>query len=173
LVSRGLASVDDPDVLARLRALHPQGAPVLLGADHPLPKDNGFRVSGDPLDWETWAVQAVARFTPGSAPGPSGLRPAHLKDCLKRPGCAVSLRAGLGSFTQAEADGRLSEPFQDLLCASTLIPLSKKDGGIRPIAVGDTLRRLVGKVLLRTPEAAAQTASLKPRQTGVGMPFVA
>jgi len=33
------------------------------------------------------------------------------------------------------------------LCAARLIPLKKKDGGVRPIAVGDTLRRLKAKWL--------------------------
>jgi hypothetical protein len=50
-----------------------------------------------------------------------------------------------------------------------LIPLNKKDGGIRPIAVGDTLRRVVGKVLLRTGPLRAQVAKLAPKQCGVGV----
>jgi hypothetical protein len=37
---------------------------------------------------------------------------------------------------------------REVLCASSLIPLQKKDGGLRPIAVGDTIRRVVGKCLL-------------------------
>ena len=42
------------------------------------------------------------------------------------------------------------------MCAGTLVPMLKRDGGIRPIAVGDTLRRLSGKVLLSIPEVRAQ-----------------
>ena len=49
-----------------------------------------------------------------------------------------------------------------------LISFKKKDGGIRPIAVGLTLRRLIAKVANRR---ALQTCSslLAPRQLGVGV----
>ena len=58
---------------------------------------------------------------------------------------------------------------REVLCASTLIPLQKKDGGVRPIAVGDTIRRVVGKCLLRTEAVVGEMACLKPRQCGVGV----
>ena len=57
------------------------------------------------------------------------------------------------------------------LCAATLIPLNKKDGGIRPIAVGETLRRGAGKLLLRIPQVQREMDCLRPRQCGVGVPF--
>jgi hypothetical protein len=62
---------------------------------------------------------------------------------------------------------------QQPLCTATLIPLKKKDGGIRPIAVGETLRRLVGKALLQLPDVKRELEALKPRQCGVGVPFAA
>ena len=62
---------------------------------------------------------------------------------------------------------------QKVLCTSNLIPLKKKDGGIRPIAVGDTLRRLIGKVLLAHPDVKAEISTLQPRQCGVGVPYAA
>jgi hypothetical protein len=51
--------------------------------------------------------------------------------------------------------------------------LRKKDDGVRPIAVGDTLRRLVGKALLRTGVAKDQVGRLAPVQAGVGIPNAA
>jgi DNA-binding NtrC family response regulator len=54
-----------------------------------------------------------------------------------------------------------------------LIPLKKKGGGLRPIAVGDVLRRAAGKVLLGLPDTKRELECLKPRQCGVGMPFAA
>ena len=57
------------------------------------------------------------------------------------------------------------------LCAANLIPINKKDGGIRPIAVGDTIRRVVGKVLLRMDTVTTQLEVLAPRQCGVGVPY--
>ena len=38
------------------------------------------------------------------------------------------------------------------------------------MAVGETLRRLVGKVLLSTPSAKEQTVTLRPVQCGVAVP---
>ncbi len=55
------------------------------------------------------------------------------------------------------------------MCASSLIPLSKKDGGVRPIAVGETLRRNVGKCLLRLEAVKEEVACLQPCQRGVGV----
>jgi len=46
--------------------------------------------------------------------------------------------------------GRLHPRAAPFLCAARLITLKKKDGGVRPIAVGDTLRRLTAKWLLAT-----------------------
>jgi hypothetical protein len=69
--------------------------------------------------------------------------------------------------------GGLHAAIQQPLCAANLIPLSKKDGGIRPIAVGDVLRRVAGKVLLGMPDTKRELECLKPRQFGVGVPFAA
>ena len=112
-------------------------------------------------------------FPAGSAPGPTGLRPAHLKDCLKRVSSSAILRIGMAAFVLGAIRGDLHGGIQQPLCTATLIPLKKKDGGIRPIAVGETLRRLVGKVLLQLPEVKQEMQTLKPRQCGVGVPFAA
>ena len=44
---------------------------------------------------------------------------------------------------------------------------------MRPVAVGETLRRLTGKVLLATAVAKAQISHLTPVQVGVGVPSAA
>ena len=41
------------------------------------------------------------------------------------------------------------------------------------MAVGETLRRLVGKALLATPEVKRQLEKLRPTQTGLGIPGAA
>ena len=104
-------------------------------------------------DWPQLIRDAIASFPPGSAPGPSGLRPCHLRDCMSRPGQASSLLLALTTLVTAAVEGLLPLGLAPLFfwCASNLIPLSKKDGGMRPIAVGDTIHRLIGKVLLRAP----------------------
>ena len=79
----------------------------------------------------------------------------------------------MGKFVLKACQGGLPAAMQTYLCCSTIVPLKKKDGGIRPIAVGDTIRRVVGKVLLRTPEVVDEIETLHPRQCGVGVPFAA
>jgi len=65
----------------------------------------------------------------------------------------------------AESAGLLHPRAAPYLCPACLIPLKKKGGVVRPIAVGDTLRRLVAKWLLATSQGESATAALAPLQT--------
>ena len=64
--------------------------------------------------------------------------------------------------------GHLPPAAAHWLCASRLVPLRKKDGGVRPIAVGETVRRLVAKFLSMHPETVVVGRGLHPLQLGVG-----
>ena len=57
-----------------------------------------------------------------------------------------------------------------LLAGAKLVCLLKKDGGIRPIAVGELLRRIAGKCLLARYQGTALPA-LAPEQHGVAAPL--
>jgi len=74
-------------------------------------------------------------------------------------------RAGLLTLVTTVSAGRLHPRAAPYLCAALLIPLKKKDGGVRPIAVGDTRRRLTAKWLLATSQGRSATAALAPLQT--------
>ena len=64
--------------------------------------------------------------------------------------------------------GGVPSQFAPYLCGARLHGALKKDGGIRPIAVGNLLRRLVGKCCAtRVQEKAA--ALFSPHQLGVGV----
>ena len=171
LTSEGLADVSDPGVAEKLRDLHPLGPSVDFGDSLPHPGNGPAQLPPDLEDWETFCFQAISYFPVGSAPGPSGLRPSHLKDCIRKAGSTIVLRQGLAQFVKVAATGKLHPNIQPTLCSSTLIPLRKKDGGIRPIAIGDTIRRIVGKVLLRLPDVKTELECLQPRQCGVGVPY--
>jgi len=58
---------------------------------------------------------------------------------------------------------------QPVFCGASLCALNKKDGGIRPIAVGSTLRRLIAKAACKAvmPKMAAR---FLPFQLGFGVP---
>jgi len=114
------------------------------------------------------AMEAVVRsFPPGSAAGPSGMRPQHLLDCLSSADSAaeVGLLEALLTLVTTISAGRLHPRAAPFLCAAHLIPLKKKDGGVRPIAVDDTLRRLTAKWLLAMSQGRSAAAALASLQT--------
>ena len=174
LIAQGLADSSDPVVEEALRVLHPPAQAHLVAGDA-LPQAVRGNLVGDPSDAENadiWAKRvwaAIASFPPGSAGGPSGLRPTHLKELCRKLGAGTPMVEALGVFVEIATTSGFPAGVREVLCASSLIPLQKKGGGLRPIAVGDTLRRVVGKCLLRTEAVMTEFACLKPRQCGVGV----
>jgi hypothetical protein len=81
----------------------------------------------------------------------------------------MSLLAAIGRLTKLWARGDIPPEHAPLFCAANLTPLRKAAGGVRPVAVGDILRRLVGKTLLSTGLAREQISKLAPLQTGIGI----
>ena len=114
-------------------------------------------------------MQGVADFPRGSAPGPSGLRPSCLFDLLKRGPHVSKLAVELAALVALAAHGLLPPDLAPLFGAASLIPLKKPDGGVRPIAIGETLRRLVGKALMHLPKLMGELRALAPLQCGVGI----
>ena len=170
LISKGVADAsNDPEVSRKLQALHPHANDVsfeTLGLEKQIPSS---QIEFDAPRWGEIVRDAIFSFPPGSAPGPSGLRPAHIKQCVEREGASGNLGDGFGRLVGHAFHGTLPQEFAPLLCSSNLIPLNKKDGGIRPIAVGDTTRRIIGKTLLRSEGVRNELGSLQPRQVGVGV----
>ena len=99
----------------------------------------------------------VKKFRRGSAPGPSGLRPEHLRVCLQAaPWRRQRALQSLTSLVNCMTAGGVPSQVAPYLCGAHLHGALKKDGGIRPIAVGNLLRRLVGKCCAtRVQEKAA------------------
>ena len=62
--------------------------------------------------------------------------------------------------------GDLPASLQRFLCGGRLVPLKKKDEGIRPLVVGECLRSLIAK--LAVGHASEATEALHPLQVGVG-----
>ena len=85
-------------------------------------------------------VSSVLNSMRQSAPGPSGLRADHLLLAF-RGGYADSLMRVLQSIMNGRAPRWLAD--------ARLLAIPKKDGGIRPIAVGEVLRRLASAALIR------------------------
>ena len=131
----------DEVTLAALRSKHPPPHPN--SCIPPVPEEfaPAIQVSEEEI------AHAISSFPNGSSGGPDGLRPQHLKDLISTSaerGGRELLRA-LTSFGNLVLDGKTPPSARPFFFGATLIPLGKKGGGIRPIAVGHTLRRLVAK----------------------------
>ena len=120
---------------------------------------------------ESDILAAVKSFIPGSAGGPDGLRPQHLKDLTSASAGDAGRRllTRLTEFANLCLTGRVPAGIQPVFCGASLCALNKKDGGIRPIAVGSTFRRLVAKSACRAVTAKMAERFL-PVQLGFGVP---
>ena len=111
-------------------------------------------------------LAAVRSFPQGSAGGLDCVRPQHLRD-LMDPG-ATDFIDVVTSFVNLLLRGSCPVDVRPYLFGGNLIALSKKDGGLRPIAIGSVWRRLAAKCASSFAGAKLQDY-LKPRQVGVGV----
>ena len=160
LASDGLAT-PSAEVLQEMLMKHPQSAPPKLPSG-PVPPPASIT--------ESVVRRGVRSFPNGSAPGPSGLRPSHLREAIgcPSPDQAASLLASLTRFVNLLAAGRAPSTVVPHLCGATLLASRKKKGGHRPIAVGEVLRRLVSKCLAAFVRLPA-ISLLSPLQLGVSV----
>ena len=106
---------------------------------------------------EKEVISAIRSFPCASAGGPDGLRPQHLKDLTSES-------------AERALEGRTPTLVQQVFFGANLIALRKKEGGVRPIAIGQTLRRLVAKCAgFRVVGAISTTLALQ--QLGHGIPL--
>lgn len=116
-------------------------------------------------------LRAISSFPPGSAGGLDALRPQIVKDLVgpQQGDLGESLLAAISDLLLLILEGRVPEPFRHIFFGAALTALKKKDGGIRPIAVGNMWRRLAAKLVVSsiTPELVELLA---PHQLGVGIP---
>ena len=113
--------------------------------------------------------QMIKSFPRGTSPGPSGLRAQHLKDAVRSPHGDEALEQ-LTSICNLLARGDAPKPMAQYLAGASLMALEKPGGGLRPIAIGEVLRRLVAKCFCKTYEKDSHSY-LWPRQIGVASPL--
>jgi hypothetical protein len=152
-----VAPVDDATTEA-MQAKHPRG-PVVP----PPPPRMAVAVRLTPKA----VTKALRGFQAGTAPGPSGLSVQHLADCVALPGSP--LIEPLRALCQTMLVQRAPAGVQPTLFGARLVALVKKDGGLRPIACGEILRRLAGKVLCSVCKPALAKTLLPVGQVGVGV----
>ena len=144
---------EDEEVSAKLRAKHPQCPPARPGMVPDLPVDQ---------------VLAAARsFRRGSAAGPPGC----VATTFGRPLAPLTVMRLLPtSLLRLLAAGAAPPELAPHLGGATLHAIPKGDDDVRPIAVGECLRRLVGKCLCQAFKEEAKSA-LWPLQLGVAVPL--
>ena len=160
LASEGLASPNE-DVYKEMLSKHPQASqPALPEGPPPQP----------PKLSESAILKGARSFPTGSAPGPSGLRPSHLREAVNCPSPDRANRVlfTLTSFVNLLAAGLTPISIRPHLCGATLLASKKKSGGLRPIAVGEVLRRLTSKCLAASARSEVLNRLL-PHQLGVGV----
>ena len=160
LTSDGLAD-HSAAIVQEMLSKHPQAPPPALPP--------GLVPPSISLN-EQAVLRGAKSFPIGSAPGPSGFRPCHLKEAA---GCPSPDQAGqflsrLTRFVNLLAAGRIPPSVTPHLCGATLLASRKKNGGHRPIAVGEVLRRLVSKCLATHTRQTA-VSILSPLQLAVGV----
>ena len=157
LISQGL-DFDSATAVNNMRALHPQSP-----SPPPLPPPPAAPYSFT----EAEVMEALNSFHSTSAGGPSGERPAHIKEAVNADR-GENFLPTLTRLVNHLAAGRAPAAVTPYICGGNLFAALKKSGGHRPIAVGESLRRLTAKCVTRKATADAKD-SLAPHQLGVGV----
>ena len=133
LLSSGLADTSDPRVTQRLADLHPPEPFLIIppGSAGPLPPP--FHLPPGSLERLDLITAGLRSFRPGSKPGPSGLRPAHLL-AMTNPVNPLSapLLLQLDRFVGLALSGSLPPFCTPLLGAANLIALRKRGPPLSP-----------------------------------------
>lgn len=116
-------------------------------------------------------LHAINSFPNRSSAGIDGLRPQHLKD-LTSKSAGDSGRRLLHVVTKLcnlMLAGKVNNEICPFLYGASLIAIGKKDGGVRPVAVGNTFRRIAAKIGCMAVKEEV-SVHLRPHQLGFGTP---
>ncbi len=117
-------------------------------------------------------LSTLKSFPRDTSPGASHLRPQHLRDaiCGNLTPSSESCLMELTKFMNLLLSGRAHPYFARWLCGAPLLALIKpNDNGFRPIAVGETLRRLASKLCCLIVKSKLPDVLIPFGQVGVGI----
>ena len=149
---------DSAETLHALQERHPPAAPNR----QQFPDPKNFTTS---QFTEEDVVAAIRSFPAGSSGGPDGIRPQHLRDLTTNKETGHLLVKSLTAFINMLMEGKCPQTATPIFFGGKLIAMRKKSGGIRPIVVGYTWRRLAAKCAI-----TLLGDSFRPSQLGVGTP---
>ena len=165
LTSNDVILSPSTEIINELLKIHPE---------HPLPYDVQERLPTDEIVEAScdadMVKSCILSFKAGSAGGADGLFPQILKDLISKSNGAIAddLLEVIVQFTNKIINGSIPEEISKIFFGANLTALRKKNGGIRPIAVGLTWRRLISKIICKAsiPELYNH---FYPNQMGVGI----
>ncbi|CEL99356.1 unnamed protein product [Vitrella brassicaformis CCMP3155] len=165
-LTSGKVLPNNDDTLAKLRALHP-AASFPLDPSPTLPPNNAPRTVFEPDDEHL--LGALKTAPKGSAQGGTGWRYEHLR-AIHNWRCKVPLP----NFVRLLVHSRVPPSLRPFLSAARLSAFEKTDddgvatGGVRPIAMGETIRRWVTRAIVQQKSPKLE-AALAPCQYAVGV----
>ena len=154
------------ETVEKLKEKHPQAYPDSSKPSDCIEEDKCFKTNKENL------LKAIRSFRRGATGGPDGLLPQHLIDMtgdeLGEP--ASKLLDTLVTFLNTIIfPGKVPPDVIETFYGANLIALGKEDGGVRPIAVGFTIRRLAAKLIMFAHKDFSKQ-EFQPNQLGVGTP---
>jgi len=164
---------DSHDLPASQPFHHAADTPIATAANDEFPgpfPGTTLKVSWGQRQERLVRVQKLLRSFPrGSSAGPSGLSPDHLRElATDRNLAGLRLLDALGEFISHCHKRNLVPEAILPLCGANLTPLPKPGNGVRPIACGETLRRLVAKAHVTSTAVRDAIVWMQPLQVGVG-----
>ncbi|KAM3957665.1 hemolin [Aphomia sociella] len=151
------------ETLENLKKKHPSPQPTSLLPNLPPPSDSFFQIQ----DADTFS--AIMSFPNGSAGGIDGITPQHLKDLVSTSAgdAGKDLLSNITKLCNIMLSGKVPLSILPYIYGARLCAFNKKDGGVRPIAIGCTFRRLTSKLACRRI-APPLSSKLQPLQLGFG-----
>lgn len=125
-----------------MKGKHPKPSREL---DFPLPPETKTTTL---IASEEDVQKAIFSFYNRSSGGIDAIRPQHLKDLLSlsNGNSGNNLLNSITALTNLMLSGKVLETVCRVIYGARLCALTKKDGGLRPIAIGSTFRRITAKI---------------------------
>ena len=169
--SRGMAALtadamapDDEDTLLKLQSKHPPRHPDSDIIDYTPPP------TAPPIMDEPVVAKTIKSFHRGSSSGTMGLRPKHLQAVLlAHVDNTVKPLTALKNLVNHLLAGKAPLEVQPYFAGARLCALEKGENDVRPIAAGETIRRLVSKAACNAVRSKAREF-FKGLQFGVATP---
>jgi len=163
-ISHGMGDPFSPAGKAQMIAKHPPAAHPLLDLDdYDLPTDPGHQFPS--------CRDFIRNLPRNKGAGPSGMKNELMIQLIANDGATDKACARLDEFIADHLDGELPDWHYEVVTAINLIALRKGPGSedLRPVGVGDVVRRLANSMLVSDQAAKLHEATF-PQQVVVCTP---